>query len=379
MKMEIEDSRFIAGIYSTAKDKEETTLKKAFSLFLTIAIVFSLAACNQNEDKGKSASPPPESIAADSAPVEPSGETQPEIEQETQSQAPSEATTGSNILTAYFSWADNAVLTEDVDAVSSPSVIPPGNVQQLAGWVQEETGGDLFSIRVTEPYPSDWDACLERANEERGSGARPELQENVSNLEQYDTVFLGYPNWWYGAPMALLSFLEQNDLSGKDVYLFCSHGTGGSPNGDTYTGDSLLDIKGTPSSFGGHELSFNDNSGPYGQAVRVKQSGTNYINFTFTTKAIICLICLICIFKYAPADTHKRPIINAKKRKRYKIISFISGSIFTILILVYNTNILSNYLLVGMIYSVIMIHPLVYKIFKLPYANYKNYNLGLSN
>ena len=61
----------------------------------------------------------------------------------------------------------------------------------------------------------------------RGSGARPALQENVSNLEQYDTVFLGYPNWWYGAPMALLSFLEQNDLSGKDVYLFCSHGTGG--------------------------------------------------------------------------------------------------------------------------------------------------------
>ena len=105
----------------------------------------------------------------------------------------------------------------------------------------------------------------------------------------------------------------------------------------------------------------------------------NYINFTFTTKAIVCLICLICIFKYAPADTHKRPIINAKKRKRYKIISFISGSIFTILILAYNTNILSNYLLVGMIYSVIMIHPLVYKIFKLPYDNYKNYNLGLSN
>ena len=67
-----------------------------------------------------------------------------------------------NILVAYFSWADNAVLDDDVDAISSPSVIPPGNVQQLAGWVQEETGGDLFSIRVTDPYPSDWDACLDR-------------------------------------------------------------------------------------------------------------------------------------------------------------------------------------------------------------------------
>ena len=77
--------------------------------------------------------------------------------------------------------------------VSSPSVIPPGNVQQLAGWVQEETGGDLFSIRVTDPYPSDWDECLDRANEERAEDARPELVENVGNIEEYDTVFLGYP------------------------------------------------------------------------------------------------------------------------------------------------------------------------------------------
>ena len=59
------------------------------------------------------------------------------------------------------------------------------------------------------------------------------------------------------------------------------HGAGGSPNGDTYSGDSLLDIKGTPASFGGHKLSFDNSSGSYGQAVRVKQSGKNYINFTY--------------------------------------------------------------------------------------------------
>ena len=87
-----------------------------------------------------------------------------------------------NILVAYFSWADNAVLDSGVDAITSPSVIPPGNVQQLAGWVQEETGGDLFSIRVTDLYPSDWDACLDKANQERGENARPELAENVENL-----------------------------------------------------------------------------------------------------------------------------------------------------------------------------------------------------
>ena len=130
-------------------------------------------------------------------------------------------------MVTYFSWADNAILEEDVDAVTSPSVIDPGNVQELAGWVQEQTGGDLFSIRVAKPYSSDWDECLSRANDERGEDARPELVENVENLDQYDTVFLGYPNWWYGVPMALLTFLEENDLSGKQVYMFCSHGTGG--------------------------------------------------------------------------------------------------------------------------------------------------------
>ena len=103
-----------------------------------------------------------------------------------------------NILVVYFSWADNAVLDDDVDAVSSPSVSPPGNVQQLAGWVQEKTGGDLFSIRVTDPYPSDWDECLDRANEERAEDARPELVENVGNIEEYDTVFLGYPKMEQG-------------------------------------------------------------------------------------------------------------------------------------------------------------------------------------
>ena len=63
-----------------------------------------------------------------------------------------------------------------------------------------------------------------------GEDARPALTAAVEDLDQYDTVFLGYPNWWYGVPMAVLTFLEENDLSGKQVYLFCSHGTGGLAN-----------------------------------------------------------------------------------------------------------------------------------------------------
>lgn len=208
-------------------------MKKTLFFFLAIVILLLFTACAAVEDPESPSSEPSES-----------GSTVPEQETTTNEYPQTEVSTSdpdlpeaseesdendpdTNILVAYFSWADNAILADDVDAVSSPSVISPGNVQELAGWVQEETGGDLFSIRVTEPYPSDWDACLTRANQERADHARPELMENVENLEDYNTVFFGYPNWWYGVPMALLSFLEQNDLSGKQVYLFCSHGTGG--------------------------------------------------------------------------------------------------------------------------------------------------------
>ena len=187
-------------------------MRKTAALFLALVLSFSLAACSHASSDATASSGAPQNT---------------ETESGTPSDAPDSA---GNVLVAYFSWAENAVLADDVDAVASPSVISPGNVQQLAGWVQEITGGALFSIRVTDPYPSDWDDCLTRANRERGENARPELAENVENLDNYDVVFLGYPNWWYGVPMALLSFLENNDLSGKQVYLFCSHGTGGLAN-----------------------------------------------------------------------------------------------------------------------------------------------------
>lgn len=133
----------------------------------------------------------------------------------------------SKILIAYFTWAENVADVVNVDAATSPSVQSPGNVAQMAAWIQQETDGDLFSIRVKEPYSADYDECLNRAAEEKTENARPALIEKVENIADYDTVFLGYPNWWYSAPMAVFSFLEENDLTDKKVVLFCSHGTGG--------------------------------------------------------------------------------------------------------------------------------------------------------
>lgn len=215
-------------------------MRRWMAVTLAALMVLSLAACagSQQEEQSAAAETTEQGQEVSSEDAEQSQtasveeptstEQQPEdsTSAEQQTEQPSDAQE-SGVLLAYFSWADNAVIDGEVDAVASPSVTAPGNVQQLAQWISERTGGDLFSIQVTEPYSSDWDACLERANQERAEDARPELTASVEQLERYDTVFLGYPNWWYGVPMALLSFLEENDLSDKQVYLFCSHGTGG--------------------------------------------------------------------------------------------------------------------------------------------------------
>lgn len=155
----------------------------------------------------------------------------------------------SRILIAYFTWADNTVVEdqdaavqgalnhyesigdasryEGVDATSSASVIVPGNAAKIAAWIQQEVGGNLFSIVVTEPYSSDYDECLDRAADEKADNARPALSTHVSNMEGYDIVFLGFPNWWYTLPMPVLSFVDEYDFSGKTIVPFCTHGTGG--------------------------------------------------------------------------------------------------------------------------------------------------------
>lgn len=107
-------------------------------------------------------------------------------------------------------------ILQEVDVTTSASVRIPGNVAEMAARIQQEVGGELFSIRVEEPYPADYDACLDRAADEKAENARPKLVEKVSDLSEYDVMFLGYPNWWCSAPMAVFSFLEENDLSGKE-------------------------------------------------------------------------------------------------------------------------------------------------------------------
>lgn len=201
-------------------------MKKAVLLIITAAAVISLSACAGGENE--KISDVTDSIAG-VEPIESMSKSSDEIPQNGGMGADEEE--HSRILIAYFTWAENTYVENpeavDVDATTSASVLSPGNAAKMAGWIQEEIGGDLFSIVVTQSYSSDYDECLDRAADEKADNARPELLYHVENMEDYDIVFLGFPNWWYTVPMAVHTFLEEYDFSGKTVVPFVTHGTGG--------------------------------------------------------------------------------------------------------------------------------------------------------
>lgn len=100
-----------------------------------------------------------------------------------------------------------------------------GNTKAVAEEIQSLTGSDLVELKTVVPYPSSYNDCLAQAQEERANNARPELSTVVSNMSEYDTVYVGYPIWCYTAPMAIFTFLESYDFTGKTVIPFCTSGS----------------------------------------------------------------------------------------------------------------------------------------------------------
>ena len=177
-----------------------------------------------------------EPVAGEEQPAEESTET--ETEQSTEGTAEaesSEAGAQSSLLVAYFSYAENAALPDDVDASASASIQPwngalTGNTGVVADMIAQATGADLFSIRTVEQYPDTYDATLDQGRQEQSDGARPERATHLENLDSYDTIFLGFPNWWGDMPMAVYTFLDEVDLSGKTVIPFVTSGGSGFSN-----------------------------------------------------------------------------------------------------------------------------------------------------
>ena len=103
-----------------------------------------------------------------------------------------------------------------------------------------------------------------------------------------------------------------------------------------------------------------------------------HIEINYYYKVFISIIMCILIYKYAPADTYKRPLVNKYKRKRYKFLTIILSSLYLIFIILLKDSVVSSYLCFGLLDASLMIHPLVYRMFQLPYDNYKNYNVTYS-
>ncbi len=111
------------------------------------------------------------------------------------------------ILIVYYSWS--------------------GNTKEVAQQIQKTTGGDIFEIVPIEAYPVNYQECIDQAKEEINAGFKPALQSKVEDIESYDIIFVGTPNWWSTIAPPVVTFLSEYNLEGKTIVPFCTHGNGG--------------------------------------------------------------------------------------------------------------------------------------------------------
>lgn len=112
-------------------------------------------------------------------------------------------TKGGNMLILYFSRS--------------------GNTRAVAEQIHGRIGGQMIELKTVVPYPADYDALVEQAQREQKSNARPQIATEIPNLEKYDIIFIGFPNWWGTMPMPLFTLLEKYDVGNRSIIPFCTH------------------------------------------------------------------------------------------------------------------------------------------------------------
>lgn len=180
-------------------------MKKSLAFILSIFMMLSLAACS----------------------AKPSG-----------TEASASEETDNSILIVYFSRWGNTEYPDDVDATTSASIVADengrhGTTEYVANLIQQTVGGDIHLIETVTPYTEDFDELRDVNHSEMAEDYLPALVESDLDISRYDTVFIGYPVWAAAVPQAVLSFLNEYDLSGKTVVPFCTHdgyGAGSSYN-----------------------------------------------------------------------------------------------------------------------------------------------------
>ena len=123
----------------------------------------------------------------------------------------------SNSLILYFSRAGNNYSNDGIKNIEI------GNTEVIANYIKEFTDADMFKIEPLNEYPLDYMECTELAKEELNNNIRPELKEYLNNIDDYDIIYLGFPNWWNTLPMAVWTQLEKLDFEGKIIKPFVTH------------------------------------------------------------------------------------------------------------------------------------------------------------
>ncbi len=178
-------------------------MKRIFAILLTLCMLMALTACGSNAaDTGSSTESPTESNPSATAP-----DTEPDTNATVK---PSGTSTDPKSIVVYFSWS--------------------GNTENVAKSIQSQTGSDIFEIVPKTPYSTDYNTVVDDAKVEQQNQVRPEIEGSIENLDAYDTVYVGFPNWWGDMPMILYTFFDTYDLSGKTVALFCTSGGSGLSN-----------------------------------------------------------------------------------------------------------------------------------------------------
>lgn len=212
-------------------------MKRFLSVMATAALTVSLTACNnetQTTPSGGVIQRPSQSASSNweqqqessaSESISDSDSTTADSGENSPSDSSNE---GSKILIAYFTVHE----TDGVDTVAGVSRVVKngevlGNTQYIAGIIQDTLGGDLFKIETVQEYPGSHSPLLEFAYNEKSENARPELSSQIENFDEYDVVFVGYPNWNADLPIPLYTFFEEYDFGGKTIIPFVTHGGSG--------------------------------------------------------------------------------------------------------------------------------------------------------
>ena len=178
-------------------------MKRRIAAWIALTFLISLAGCGARDGETGSQPKETESVSVESA-------------QDGESREDEEM--NPKILVAYFSRTDENY---------GVGIIEYGNTHIIADMIAEAVGAELFEIARVTPYPAAYRDCTDEAKKEQSDNARPELTATVDAFDDYDIIFLGYPNWWGDMPMPVYTFPESYDFSGKTVVPFCTHAGSG--------------------------------------------------------------------------------------------------------------------------------------------------------